>query len=773
MTQNGASTSAAAYSNGETSNGKSSDNTIKSEASNGNSSSSSSSNGYRNGKAPASVAADEYADASVFSPLFPGSSIDRRELVKLTLQSLREMGYDAAAKTLETESGITLEHPSITAFRTAVLSGDWKNAERLLIDGLTYAARRIQASRSSSSGGGPSLEAPPPSSTASSSLSLPGTLEPPHHDLIDSVLRRPDLVSLRSIRFMLQKQRYLELLEARHTKKALNVLREKLTPLSHDTQQLHLLSSLVISASPEQLHARAGWDGADGESRRLLMMEIESAVSPLVMIPSRRLPRLLEQAQSYQKQQDPFFNSPHGSHFSLLTDHRSDRSVFPSHVSRTIQDHHDEVWCLQFSHDGSKLATAGADKTILIWSVRNEYKLLQKFVPLSDNISSVSWSPDDTHLLVTSDVDVTLCKLETGSMLTLREHSYTVATATWLTDGSGFVTGGMDGKIVWWDAQGFVMHKKSTSPFRVLAVAASPDGSHLIALSARQVVQTGLSSSTSRFHTNSSAAMSTSTASDQLSDSSSPSTTSTGFGAQDRADLDPPVDLGGGSRTMGSERYRIHFFDLRTREETGSIYMRDEVVSLAVSRDSQYALINVRPSELQMWDISRQCLVRRFNGHKLSQHVIGCGFGGIDENFVVSGSEDSKIYIWHRASGRLIETLLGHDTGSVNAVAWHPKDPLTIASCGDDHTVRIWRPGGRLPSASAAAAAATATVASQNDVTPPKSDDSEMSGAANPFPWSYSDPSSGGEVDMMRSVHEAMDEGEDAAEASSPSPEYQ
>ncbi|KAJ9479338.1 Glucose-induced degradation protein 7 [Pseudozyma hubeiensis] len=737
-----------ANSNGESSNGRPSDHAIKSDASNG------SSNGPRNGKAAASLM-DDYAEVQAFAPLFPGSSIDRRELVKLTLQSLREMGYDSAAKTLEAESGVALEHPSITAFRTAVLGGDWRNAERLLIDGLTYAARRIQASRSSSggSGGASSLDAPASSSAA--------TIESSNQDLIDSVLRRPDVVSLRSIRFLLQKQRYLELLETRQTKKALNVLREKLTPLSHDTSQLHLLSSLVISASPEQLHTRAGWDGAEGDSRRLLMVEIESAVSPLVMIPSRRLPQLLEQAQSYQKQQDPFFNLPHGSYFSLLTDHRSDRSVFPSHISRTIHDHHDEVWCLQFSHDGTKLATAGADKTILIWSVHDDYKLLQKFVPLSDNISSVSWSPDDKKLLVTSEIDVTLCKLEQGSMTTLREHTYTVATATWLADGSGFITGGMDGKIIWWDSEGFVLHKQSTSPFRVLSVAASPDGAHLIALSARQVATPGLASSTSRGHTSSSTALSTSTASDQLSDSSSPSTASTGFG-HDRSDFDSPADLGGGSRTMGTERYRIHFTNVRTREEVGSIYLREEVVSLAVSGDSQYALISVRPSELQMWDIDRQCLVRRFNGHKISKHVIGCGFGGIDENFVVSGSEDSKIYIWHRASGRLIETLVGHDAGTVNAVAWHPTDALTVASCGDDHTVRIWRPGGKIPAAHS----------SRVDVAP-KSDDSEMSGAANPFPWSFSDPSSAGEVDMMRSIHEAMDEGEDQdGEGHSSSPAF-
>lgn len=39
-----------------------------------------------------------------------------------------------------------LEHTSIIAFRKAVVSGDWKNAERLLIDGLNYGARRVMGS---------------------------------------------------------------------------------------------------------------------------------------------------------------------------------------------------------------------------------------------------------------------------------------------------------------------------------------------------------------------------------------------------------------------------------------------------------------------------------------------------------------------------------------------------------------------------------------------------------------------------------------------------
>ncbi len=152
---------------------------------------------------------------------------------------------------------------------------------------------------------------------------------------------------------------------------------------------------------------------------------------------------------------------------------------------------------------------------MLIWSVTDDYKLLQKFVPLSDSISSVSWSPDDKQLLATSEVDVTLCRIQTGTMLTLREHNYTVATAAWLPDGSGFVTGGMDGKIVYWDADGYVLHKKTTSPFRVLAVAASPDGAHLIALSQRQVAPSTIPTSVGRGHVGvSTTALSASTASD-------------------------------------------------------------------------------------------------------------------------------------------------------------------------------------------------------------------------------------------------------------------
>jgi len=144
-----------------------------------------------------------------------------------------------------------------------------------------------------------------------------------------------------------------------------------------------------------------------------------------------------------------------------------------------------------------------------------------------------------------------------------------------------------------------------------------------------------------------------------------------------------------GARASEKEN-RMIIYDMATKETQSSIRLEGELTSVKVSRDSQYALINHAPDEVHLWDLSAGRLACKFTGQRQGRHVIRSCFGGIDANFVVSGSEDGNVYVWHRDTGTLLEVLAGHGSGSVNSVAWNPRNEKMFASCSDDHTIRIW-----------------------------------------------------------------------------------
>lgn len=141
----------------------------------------------------------------------------------------------------------------------------------------------------------------------------------------------------------------------------------------------------MMFSEPEDIRQRAGWDGAAGTSRRRLLNSLHRMCGKIcaltgltsslpgyipssVMIPQRRFSTLLHQARSYQQQQCVYHNSPSNSTaFSLYTDHQCNKSAFPRLTTNILDVHTDEVWNLEWSHDGVYLATASKDKTAIIW----------------------------------------------------------------------------------------------------------------------------------------------------------------------------------------------------------------------------------------------------------------------------------------------------------------------------------------------------------------------------------------------------------------------
>ncbi|XP_020962149.1 WD repeat protein iqw1 isoform X3 [Arachis ipaensis] len=99
---------------------------------------------------------------------------------------------------------------------------------------------------------------------------------------------------------------------------------------------------------------------------------------------------------------------------------------------------------------------------------------------------------------------------------------------------------------------------------------------------------------------------------------------------------------------------------------------------------------------------------QRFIGHcNVGTDIKQASFLGQRGEFVASGSDDGRWFIWEKRTGRLIKMLNG-DESVVNCVQCHPFD-FVVATSGIDSTIKLWTPSAPVPSAVAGGAAGPET----------------------------------------------------------------
>lgn len=114
------------------------------------------------------------------------------------------------------------------------------------------------------------------------------------------------------------------------------------------------------------------------------------------------------------------------------------------------------------------------------------------------------------------------------------------------------------------------------------------------------------------------------------------------------------------------------------------------MTSVKLGTDSQCFLASLTNSTIQLIDRPSGKLLNTFKGHEQEKYRIESCFTA-DESVVISGSEDSIIYLWDlvESRGEVKKKFIGH-SGAVVSLAAHPKINSILLSASSDGTIKLW-----------------------------------------------------------------------------------
>ncbi|RVE55724.1 hypothetical protein OJAV_G00228860 [Oryzias javanicus] len=311
------------------------------------------------------------------------------------------------------------------------------------------------------------------------------------------------------------------------------------------------------------------------------------------------------------------------------------------------------------------LATANEEGIVRIYNTESrESPLLKEWLAHENAVFDIAWVPGEPQLVTASgDQTAQLWDVKSGELLgSFKGHLCSLKSVAFTPEEKAvFCTGGRDGNIMVWDTRcskkdGFYRHVNQISGAHHKAEA-NP-------------------SSKNKKRRSSLRGMAPSVDTQQ-------SVTVVVFRDQHTLISSGAVD---GVIKMWDLRknYAAHRHEpapLQTYPYAGSCTrMRLGYSGLVLDSSRSNVMCNCTDDSIYMFNV---CGVKRtpvavFSGHQNSSFYVKSSISP-DDQFLASGSSDNHTYIWK-----------GHSE-EVTSVVWCPTDFTKIASCSDDHTVRIWR----------------------------------------------------------------------------------
>ncbi|ETO36256.1 u5 small nuclear ribonucleoprotein 40 kDa protein isoform 1 [Reticulomyxa filosa] len=317
-----------------------------------------------------------------------------------------------------------------------------------------------------------------------------------------------------------------------------------------------------------------------------------------------------------------------------------------------LEGHTGPVYTCRFSHDGANLASAGADKQVLIWHVYGDCENHTVLKGHTNSILQLQWSGGDEYLFTSSaDKTVSIWDVEYGARIKkIKSHMSFVNSVSPTKKGTQFLaTGSDDGSAKIFDIRMKPPLKTFDCTYQVTAVALSDNALKLY---------TG--------------------------------------------GIDNVIKVWDGRKSHKPLSY------LHGHKET--------ITSLSLSMDGKYLLSNGMDGCIRVWDIQPFVSGRVSDADKpnptendddnkdslnkfLKESDERCKkvlFGPLhgtekllikanwskDANRIVSGSSDKCAYVLDVWGGQVLYKLPGH-TGSCNEVDIHPFEPIIVSASSD------------------------------------------------------------------------------------------